>query len=481
MENFKLTEILLSICNKSVRSRFRDKIEIFFDKQFFKIEMPFDEKEKAKFLRQCKSIPINIELLASKNMLCFTVSYEKFENYDDKIIILYKIEKVERYNKIRKALDFSRLEILNKYITDELLNKILIEENDPLKTLIIEGAYNRYAGYTHIKQSSVNQLYQLDIIIKRILKKKDKVLSDWLDKKFKLYLKTQSGNTEQKNAILGEIFAIGYFINMFLKEVNPIQEKQEKQTPDFNCKIGNEIVYLEVNTPSMNTDEKNKLKEFKEETARMDENAPKGSVVLSKVIEISPVGYNKKFNTTNEMCISKFSNIKSSSKQLVKGNMNILVINLFNKDFWTVGGHACQPLYTSFRGEGLETGYLWQAFYAQKGDSVLECYNGIRAIPKLMFDGMFNRKEMERISATLIMLPNKTILFENHNASTPLSYDVLMQLVKIHDFDSYLSQIRIPKSHYKNSLLRKNLFKCEINKIREKINSVKKSDVFRMC
>ncbi len=479
MENFKLTEIFLSICNKSVYSEIRDKIEIFFDEQFFKIEMPIDEKEKANFLYQCKSIPINVEL-ANKNLIDFIVSYENFENNGDKFIILYKIEKVEKYNKIRKALEFNMLKYLNQYITDELLNKILTEKNDPLNTLIIEGAYNSYVRCTRIQHNFVNQLHQLNIIIERILKKKDKVLLDWFDKKIRLYLKTQEKNTEQKNAIIGEIFAIGYFINMFLEEVIPIQEKQEKQTPDFYCKIGNETVYLEVNTPSMNTDEKNKLKEFEEETDQMVKNAPKGSVI-SNIIEISPVGYNEKFKTTNEMCISKFSNIKSSSKQLLKGNMNILVINLFNKDFWTVGGHACQPLYTSFRGEGLETGYLWQAFYAKKGDSVLESYNGIRAIPKLMFDGMFNRKDMKRISATLIMIPNKTILFENHNASTPLSYEVLMQLIKIHHFDSYLSQIRIPKSHYKKSFLRGNSFKCEINKIRKKINSVNKSDVFKMC
>lgn len=479
MEKFNLSEISLTMCKKLVRSEIRDMIEIFLEEKIFKIEMPIDEKEKLKFLYQCKSIPISIEL-DNKTFVDLIVSFDNVEDSNDKTIITYKIEKIERYNKIRKALEFSRLGLLNKYITDEFLNKIMTEKNDPLQTLIIEGSYNSYIGYTHIQQNSVNQLIQLNIIIERILKKNDKDLSDWFDKKFKLYQKTKAENTEQKNAILGEIFAIGYFINMFLEEVKPIQEKQEKQTPDFNCKIGNETVYLEVNTPSMNTDEKNKLKEFEEETKRMIENAPKGSV-QSNVISISPVGNNDKFKTTNEMCISKFSNIKSSSKQLVKGNMNILVINLFNRDFWTVGEHACQPLYTSFRGEGLETGYLWQAFYAKKGDSVLECYNGMRAIPKLIFDGMFNRKDMKRISAALVMLPNKTIIFENHNATTPLSYEVLMQLIKIHKFDSYLSQIRIPKSHYKRELLCGNTFKREINKLRNKINSVTRSDVFRMC
>ena len=51
------------------------------------------------------------------------------------------------------------------------------------------------------------------------------------------------------------------------------------------------------------------------------------------------------------------------------------------------------------------------------------------------------------------MLPYKTVIFENPNATTPLNYDVLMGLTRLHNFDLNLSRVRIPNSYYlKNTL-----------------------------
>lgn len=264
---------------------------------------------------------------------------------------------------------------------------------------------------------------------------------------------------------------MGYIFFIHPEDFTPIKEKKTA-TPDFESIINGHKVYIEVNTPSMNEQEQKKLEKFKKEVAEKIKSAPKGSI-QSSIITVSPVGYNPKFKTVGEMCISKFSNIKSSSGQLSVGNYNILAINLFNQDYFSISGKAAKPLFLSFRGEYFYSGYLWQAFYAQERDLVLEDYSGAGNIPTLKFNGMFEREENKHISAVIIMIPYKTIIYENHKADKMLPYETLLSLTKMPYFDLNLSQTRIPIKFYTLDT-----FKNEIEYHRRKINSVSRAEFY---
>ncbi len=100
---------------------------------------------------------------------------------------------------------------------------------------------------------------------------------------------------------------------------------------------------------------------------------------------------------------------------------------------------------------------------------------GLRTIPKLKFDGMFQRKENRKISAVLFIFREKTVLMENPYAQKKLSPEILQLLFNLSDFDYALSCVRWPKPFYKKLFF--DAFKQKINNERNLINSVVKSNV----
>lgn len=103
----------------------------------------------------------------------------------------------------------------------------------------------------------------------------------------------------------------------------------------------------------------------------------------------------------------------------------------------------------------------------------MEDYFGIGNIPTLDFNGMFEREENKQISAAIVMIPYKTIIYENPNADKMLPYESLLSLTKMPYFDLNLSQTRIPIEFYDL-----NTFKNEIEYNRKKINSVSKVEFY---
>lgn len=227
---------------------------------------------------------------------------------------------------------------------------------------------------------------------------------------------------------------------------------------------------IEVNTPSMNGQE---AKRITDEMTNFQNNlSPDESI--THIMEVAPMGNNPKFSTIAENCISKISNIKFGKKQLKENEMNILAINFLNEDMWCVNYEHTAPIIAGGM-NGFYSGNLWQALYAKQGDSVLEGYRGLRTIPKLKFDGMFQRKENRKISAVLFIFREKTVLMENPYAQKKLSPEILQLLFNLSDFDYALSCVRWPKPFYKKLFF--DAFKQKINNERNLINSVVKSNV----
>lgn len=472
MKNFKLNEISLQICNKYIYVRGEDQnninIELDEDNNLLRIKNISDEYNYNIMKRECGNIPIIIE----KDWVKYSFEGHLQENNPTQNILTYSITTTKIIHKIREAIQKAYLKAIDKFFDDTLLEKILAieDKDDPLKELFVTGIYEYSKLNIHDSTNLHNKALRLNCILDYIFKRGDKdILTAWINEKLNLYLKEK--NNYSKNAILGEIYTAGYFAEIFSDEIEPIKEVRGKksgiQTPDFRCIIQKKEVFCEVNTPSMNNEEVKKLEKFENEMNIKAKNAKKGTIV-SGVCSVSPVGYNPKYQTTAEMCISKFSNIKADKKQLSENNYNILMINLYNKDYWSVISNALNPLFISHIGINLYSGYLWQAFYGKEGDSILEEYCGYQDIPKLQFNGMFEREDKKHISAAIIAMPFKTAIFENHNSNMPLPFDVLMQLTRMPYFDLNLSQIRIPAEFYSEN----NKFKEDIESKRGKINSI---------
>ena len=474
MKNFKSEKIKMVFCKKEIPILNNVKFEVNYDEEnkriFFII--PNDATKYIDLLsRQCKKMSLNIEEVETCMRHDMYVKFSDKKNTGSCTEITYEIIEYTNYNKVRVALQKTCKGTLNQYLSDDDLLKIYrFKDEDPLK-IMLSAVTNNHFGYSFnsTDKDENKKAVRLNLIIEQVLKLGNETHKKWLREKFDMYLKEKP--LYGRNAILGEIFTMGYIFFIHPEDFTPIKEGKVK-TPDFETIINNHKVYIEVNTPSMNEQELKKLENFQKKFAERTKNAPKGSV-QSAIITVSPVGYNPKFKTVGEMCISKFSNIKSSSGQLSAGNYNILAINLFNKDYFSISNEAANPLFLSFRGESFYSGYLWQAFYAQEGDIVLEDYLGTGNIPTLEFNGMFEREENKQISAAIIMIPYKTIIYENHNSDKMFPYGTLLSLTKMPYFDLNLSQTRIPIGFYDL-----NTFKNEIEYHRKKINSISKVDFY---
>ena len=373
---------------------------------------------------------------------------------------------------IRKAFEEQLLCGINELFNENILNKIIVDNKGPLYKLIKDGAVE-YKTHTNSSNIEHHKLQQINTFFQEIINKKDKKWINWIEHSLNKYFDTNA-QIYQKSAIVGEIYSASIIYSATHKG-EPIPEQRGKgkeniQTPVFKFNfIKNNTVFFEVNTPTINTDEKERIKKIEqvfEEKVRT-----KPEPVMSCLIEISAAGNNPKFSTYAENCINKFSNIKAFKKQLKAGDYNVLVVSLIDDDFCLFPTEQLCYIHNGPWGS-LSTGSIWQAFYGKENDKVLEGYIGNGNIPTMKFSGMFERNDKNNISAALIILPYKVVLYENHNAINPLPKEVLMSLINMHDFDLNISEIRIPYSYFTDLE-----FKNKIKKQRKIINSITKNDL----
>lgn len=380
-------------------------------------------------------------------------------------------------NLIHKAIDLFNLRPLGAVFDDNFMEQIYsFEEEDPLKQIFYEGleipykhlgTEQNYRGFHH-------KAYQLSFCINNILRDNNQDLLQWLSKLKKRYLDERNDNAN-KNGILGEIYTAGYFLNTYIEKIQPIktQAKKGQKTPDFACILGTDEEFtIEVNTPSINGDEKNKIIQHKQKIEENNAKRTKKGIHID-YLTVCPAGSRDKYKTVAENWIDKISSIKSNSEQFSDNKMNLLVVNLFNKDMDLVYLKHFHPLLISQDECSFYSGNIFQAFYGKTGDKIFEDYMGL-CESQMTFDGMFNREYARKISAAVFMSPYYTIVFENPNAETPLSYRVLLNLTKLHNFELNSSIIRIPKNYYEIHNL-----SDEIELKREKINSIVTDDCYR--
>lgn len=365
---------------------------------------------------------------------------------------------IDKIDTIREKLNKARYNYINDYLKEKLdssekdiLNRILeLNEDDPLKKMLLNLDF----------QPKI--LRRLEIALQESTNIPE--LEDWLKDSFGRYFREK--DISNRYGILGEIITASYFLELNNKSLKPMPTSND-QTPDFLYAYGENEIHIELNTQSMNNNENKRLKQFKA-------NARQAKV--SSITSVSPVGRNKKFKTTAENCINKFSNIKAESEQLKDGQTNILAINFFNPDFSSYSSTLINALHPIFMGNcdkgAIFSGFLWQAFYAKEGDKVFEDYRERSKNPNLIFSGMFERQEKQHISAALLFFMNKTVILENPNANKPLSKEVLLSLTCLNNFDLNLSQVRIPNTYYTKSK-----FSEKIEQQRNLINSINSEDL----
>ena len=136
----------------------------------------------------------------------------------------------------QKALKKYKFTALEHVFNAEFLEKVYeFKDNDPIQELYNTGLIN-YSKNLHLN-TEMNKLHEklvlLDYGLENIIKRYN--LENWLEKCKKKYLQEKE-NTENKNAILGELYTAGFFARISLdslKEITP-DTKQKKRHPILN-------------------------------------------------------------------------------------------------------------------------------------------------------------------------------------------------------------------------------------------------------
>ena len=238
---------------------------------------------------------------------------------------------------------------------------------------------------------------------------------------------------------LGEIRALGGLLEAF-PVVEPVTEGK-KRTPDFkiNPTDGSTPIFVEVSTKLMAESEACNLI-----AAGADRNGA-GSTGADYLEHVTaPFGRPTKSpeNMRTEVA-HKICQVKDGSHQAQPGSPFVIWLDLQDADFSVIDATELDPISVGPSGE-LFSGGIWIGLYGKKGDPVLEhlCLQGGQSdAGALSFDGRFVRDST--VSAFLISLPSKMVLFENHMAATPIPMVSLAAILALPHFDLGRSWTRL--------------------------------------
>jgi len=230
---------------------------------------------------------------------------------------------------------------------------------------------------------------------------------------------------------LAEIRAVGYLKRCGF-EVCPRSEHEKGF--DFFAKIKGFEIAVEVTAMRMNPEETKKW------------------LTAGGERTIYPAGSPKEGEFSVDNVAHRFAQkAEEEDEQLPEDMPSLLWFDLQFRDWWALGIDEACPLYVLPRGR-FRTGGLWLGFYGCKCTALLDSeslLNGLppnaRGIeyPALRYPGYF-MKESPKASATILALPECTIIFENPYAKKEnlLPYEVFASLIRLPWFDWPHSWIR---------------------------------------
>lgn len=276
---------------------------------------------------------------------------------------------------------------------------------------------------------------RLNILIGRIIQHN----KTWLDgkvNKFKTSSKTQT--TENFSALMGEIRVYGELLGTYAQ--NSILTPNSGS--DFQIKIDDEFVNIEVHTPQKTASKKNTSYEKPFVTSLEN-----GIQISTQISSCAPYGYptEVQYSIQNE-AVSKFAGIKSSKegKQFSNENVSILWLDM-NDPTVSIFSQAdqCKPI-LSFNAR-ITSGAIWYAFYGKKDDWIYAdfCGQGNSSASKMDHDGrFFNERINSKIDFVIIDVMLQKYIFQNPNSQKKISsklYHLLLQLDNIQLSESFLN------------------------------------------
>ncbi|MDA8407143.1 MAG: hypothetical protein M0T73_09850 [Deltaproteobacteria bacterium] len=293
-----------------------------------------------------------------------------------------------------------------------------MQKNDPLGVLLM---------------GSSDTARQVAKFTERCLQQIRSVNQVWFSSKSKK-LKTDR-TPENVSAVLAEIRAYGTLIRDW---GNFKIEAPLKNGTDFVVHCGTQTLRIEVNAPQWAGGTKI--------TSQVLENITHGPF-FSKVTEKIPFGMPRDLTKENfaTMAISKICAIKQKEHQFSTDDFSVLWLDYWDPLLWLspMSDHARPYLIHNTR---LELGWLWNAFYAKKGDptfdSVLITGASTNAIP-LAHDGRFHQEDC-KIDLTIISDPRGLFAFQNPNKLNSFSDLFFAMLVDAHLFRFEISWLDWP-------------------------------------
>lgn len=331
------------------------------------------------------------------------------------------------------------------------MNKNIIAESD----ILIRDLYERFNDvdsdikiplYNLIeREDCINVKYRIVFLIELI----NRVNKSWLDIKINEFLKNAKKQTKENfSGLLGEIIAYGELLDTF-KPNNVISQKNGS---DFEVKLGNEFIKVEVNTPQKTS---SPYKNTKFEISNKKEYINNGKKLICMPITVeAPFGYPTKIESNIQYeATSKFANIKKDkeNKQFTDSNVSILWLDLNDPTIFPFNlSDQCQPIMV-FRG-AVSSGPIWYAFYGNIGDYIYSSYEGFNnnGAVKMEFNGRFNQNT--KIDFLIINAFTKKCIFQNPNSQKAFSKELCKYFLNLFGLRLNASFIDFDKNRLKATI-----------------------------
>jgi hypothetical protein len=231
--------------------------------------------------------------------------------------------------------------------------------------------------------------------------------SKWLNSKSEII---KSGSPEAASATLSEIRAYGDLLHIW----NPENVQPRSSGSDFVVSLGNERVWVEVNTPHGRSDPK--------KVSRLLESTTKDKVSIG-ITEFAPFGLPEDHDSNVQAeCVSKIASIKDKKDgQFHETEISILWLDFNDPRIWTIQFDSDQALPVISWRESLTSGCLWNAFYAEQGDPIFDDISVVGIYSnyyEMGFPGRFNQET--NIDFVVIDTLRDKVVFQNHKGEKPV-------------------------------------------------------------
>jgi hypothetical protein len=264
----------------------------------------------------------------------------------------------------------------------------------------------------------------------------NRINQNWLKDKVKIIL--NYADFSNVSAALGEIRAFGELI--WIKGEDVLAGKSGS---DFNFKLNDVTVHIEVNTPQHRT----KRHTMEHESFESDR-------IKGKTYEIFPFGWpERNIDNVQGETVSKIASVKQKEHQFQKDTINILWVDLKDPTLWQLdfGNEQFLPI-SAFR-EEITSGAFWNAFYAKKNTYIYE-HLSVQGLASKIYKMEYNGRFWNESLVDFVIADTRTdqILFQNPNRDMNIPNELFRSMYCLFAFNLELSWLDWP---VKGSLLKR--------------------------